>query len=400
VNGLAGRWLAVACWALTVLLSGVTVALFRGRVLKPPPTDPPGFVGEVLFILLPVAFGSLGAVLERRRRDNPIGWILSAGMLCVAWYSFATGYADLELVKSPDARGALLAGWLTNWLWMPGPLAIAVSLQLFPDGRVLGPRWGLAIWATLFGFLISALTAALAPGGLGNIPSVDNPFGWQTLTGLGDAALALGGLMELVAFGLACASVLVRFRHSRGIERQQLKWLAFAGSLLPLVAVVNGSTPFIGPWAMLSVWIAAYTIPIAIGLAILRYRLYEIDLIIRRTLVYAVLTAGLGAVYWVGVVVLQQGLRAFTQGSDLALVASTLAVAALLQPLRRRIQHVVDRRFYRQRYDAARTLEAFSAHLREEVDLDTLGAELLGVVRRTLEPTTATVWFKQVERGR
>jgi hypothetical protein len=191
--------------------------------------------------------------------------------------------------------------------------------------------------------------------------------------------------------------VAVRFRRSRGIERLQLKWLAYAGSLLPVVAVVNSGIPIFGSWGLLAAWIAIYAVPIAIGVAVMRYRLYEIDLLIRRTLIYAVLTAGLGAVYWASVVVLQQALRPFTQGSELAVVGSTLAVAALFQPARGKIQQAVDLRFYRRKYDAARTLDAFSSRLREDIDLDNLQSELLAVVNQTMQPAQTSLWLRRPE---
>jgi hypothetical protein len=204
---------------------------------------------------------------------------------------------------------------------------------------------------------------------------------------------------QLVTLALGFAAVGLRFRRSRGIERQQLKWLVYAASFLPL-ASVNSIVPVLGSWSLLVLWGVVYTVPVAMGIAILRYRLYEIDLIIRRTVVYAAVTAVLALVYWGSVVILQQVLRPFTQGSDLSIVGSTLAVAALFLPLRQRIQTTVDRRFYRQRYDAARTLEAFSGRLREQLDLDALGTELLAVVDMTLQPQRRSLWLRTQIKGR
>jgi hypothetical protein len=197
---------------------------------------------------------------------------------------------------------------------------------------------------------------------------------------------------QLVTLALGFAAVGLRFRRSRGIERQQLKWLVYAASFLPL-ASVNSIVPVLGSWSLLVLWGAVYGVPVAVGVAILRYRLYEIDLIIRRTLVYGTLTPALGLVYWASVVVLQQLLRPLTPGSDLAIVGSTLAVAALFQPLRHRIQQTLDRGFYRRRYDAVRTLEDFSSRMRADVDLDSLGAELLAAIRQTMQPQNLSLWL-------
>jgi hypothetical protein len=301
------------------------------------------------------------------------------------------------VIAPGELSNAVLAGWFTNWFWVAGPLSIALTLQLFPDGQVVGPRWRLAVWITVIGCVLAALGAAFVPGRLNNVETIDNPFGWEVLSGLTAGVFPFAGLFELVAFGLGFASVAVRFRRSRGIERLQLKWLAYAGSLLPVVAVVNSGIPIFGSWGLLAAWIAIYAVPIAIGVAVMRYRLYEIDLLIRRTLIYAVLTAGLGAVYWASVVVLQQALRPFTQGSELAVVGSTLAVAALFQPARGKIQQAVDLRFYRRKYDAARTLDAFSSRLREDIDLDNLQSELLAVVNQTMQPAQTSLWLRRPE---
>jgi hypothetical protein len=194
-----------------------------------------------------------------------------------------------------------------------------------------------------------------------------------------------------------------RFRSARGVERQQLKWFLYAAAAVPILAPFSfgfiswapGLPSFLSLFIEGVLWgLTVSGVPIAIGIAVLRYRLYEIDVIIRRTLVYGVLTIGLGLIYWGTVVLLQQLLRPLTQGSDLAIVGSTLLVAAVFQPLRRRIQSGVDQRFYRQNYDAAHTLEHFSARLRDEVDLEALSAELLGVVRRTIQPQHVSLWLR------
>jgi hypothetical protein len=248
----------------------------------------------------------------------------------------------------------------------------------------------------------------LAPGRLGNLAGVRKPFGIEGAEWLTAGAYALLPLLPLCMLASALSLVL-RYRHSGGEERQQIKWIAFAASVVAVLYAIAMIASFVFPeesWTTAgSVWwlnllmyavIASFTlVPIAVGIAVLKYRLYEIDIIINRALVYGALTVTLVGVY-VGTIVLLQGLlRAFTaQESQLGIVASTLAVAALFNPLRRRIQGFIDRRFYRRKYDAAKTLEAFSAKLRDETDLDALSDDLVGVVRETMQPVHVSLWLR------
>jgi hypothetical protein len=258
------------------------------------------------------------------------------------------------------------------------------------------------------------LAVSLRPGPLANFAAIDNPLGLSGAAGdfaVGLSELYVRGVLPML-FLLAAASLLVRFRTAAGVERQQLKWVAYAVTFFPIFFVTmlvitrawsaQASDPFaVQLWESLSAWLFALAVaglPLSVGIAVLRYRLYEIDLIIRRTLIYGVLTALLAMLYWAGVVILQQVLRPLTQGSELAIVGSTLAVVALFQPLRRWIQGAVDRRFYRRRYDATRTLEDFTSRLREQIDLDSLHGELLAVVGRTFHPTYMWLWLRPAER--
>jgi len=242
---------------------------------------------------------------------------------------------------------------------------------------------------------------AFAPGNIRNrsiFESVPNPFGLQGLAG--DLAAALVGVsfsiltLSLVA---AAASMVVRFRRARGVERQQMKWFAIAASLVAAAFIVNFAYQFVPELHVLeqaAFLLAFASVPVSVGIAILRHRLYDIDRLINRAVVYGALSAGLGLVYWASVVLLQQVLRQFTQGSELAIIASTLAVAALFTPARRRIQNVVDRRFYRRKYDVARTLEDFGVRLRQEVDLDRLTDELVRGVHGTVQPAHTSLWLR------
>lgn len=300
--------------------------------------------------------------------------------------------------------------WITQWLWIPAVFPATTFLPLtFPNGRLPSPRWRPVAWLAAITFVLELLPAnALRPGPLVDPYSdIVNPFG---LAGaVGDFVLLVGeGAVHfawVAAILLTVAAVVARYRAAGSVERQQLKWLAYAAALqaLTMTAIVvlqellgtRLAFDILGP--LIGVFGAG--MPIAAGVAILRYRLYEVDLVINRTLVYGALTASLALTYWGGVVLLQQVLRPFTQGSDLAIIGSTLLVAALFQPARLRIQAAVDRRFYRNKYDAARTLEAFSARLRDEVDLEALADALQRVVVQTMRPTHVSLWMRAGERA-
>ena len=313
----------------------------------------------------------------------------------------ALGYADYALLVRPGSLpGGELAVWL--WIWSGGLFLLGPTLifLLFPDGHAPARRWVPLVWLAVGSASVVAVASALRPGALvGYSPTVVNPFGVGGVAGrVADVVAGLAGALTLAVFFLSLVAMMMRLRRARGVERQQLKWLAYACGVLAaggLASVVTGgaSGP-LGDGIFVLVWVALVAIPIAAGIAILRHRLFDIDLVINRTLVYGALTAILGLAYAAGVVLLQQLFGAFTGGSDLAIAGSTLAVAALFRPLRARIQAVVDRRFYRRGYDAARTLDAFSTRLREQVDLDALGGELEAVVRETMQPAHVSLWLR------
>jgi hypothetical protein len=353
---------------------------------------------------LVVLYGTLGALIASRRPRNPIGWIFCAmavalGLLCAAY-----GYADYALYATDGTLpGAKLTAWLTNWLFM-APVFIAPCLLflLFPDGRPASPRWRLVVWAVAVVAAGAIFATALEPGRLDAHRFVENPLGLGEP--FGDIARLAKDVTDVVAipvFLVSLASVVVRLRRSRGRERLQVKWVAYAAVLTTLSfasSFLLGLLPSGQAAAdvFFLVGVVGFTgIPVAAGIAILRYRLYEIDLLINRTLVYGSLTVMLVAVYAGSIVILQGLLRALTgQESQLAIVASTLAVAALFAPLRRRIQSFIDRRFYRRKYDAGKILEAFSAKLRNVTDLDALNADLREVARETMQPAHVSLWLR------
>jgi hypothetical protein len=364
-----------------------------------------GLLASGLFLV----FALVGALIASRRPENPIGWLcLADGFL---WMS--TNMLDYYSVYGTAKPGSLPfplgTAAINNWLWVPsvGLLATYVFL-LFPDGRLPSRRWRPLAWLSGVVIVSVSVGVMLSPGSLDMPRGIRNPFGLEAVPWVTTVAYAILPLLPLCMLASALSLVL-RYRRSKGDERQQIKWIAFAASLVALVYLIAMVASFIHPseaWTTVgSVWwlnlltIAALlsfvTIPIAVGFAVLKYRLYDIDLIINRTLVYGSLTVTLVALYFGGIVVLQRLFVLLTgQQSTLAVVASTLLIAALFTPLRRRIQGFIDRRFYRRKYDARKTLEAFSARLRDETDLQAVSDDLVGVVRETMQPAHVSIWLR------
>jgi hypothetical protein len=414
----------VASW-LAWSLAGVSVAMFLASaalyVLARSAQSPSNWVsvdtvsGLLSFVPF-LAFPLVGALIASRRPHNPIGWIcLADGFLWM--FIDMTDYYSIYGVASPGSVPFPVAiGTLGNqWLWVPtvGLLGIYLLL-LFPDGRLPSTRWRPLAWFSGAVIVLLSVTEGLAPGPLENQRGVRNPFGLEEYPWLADAVWIILPLLPLCIFASA-VSLIVRYQRSTGEVRQQIKWIAFVASfagLLYLSAMVSpfifapemlgggGSLPPLPLWfeLLFSVAVLSFAgVPVAIGFAVLRYRLYEIDTLINRTLVYGALTSSLALVYFGGVAITQTIFRAFTaqeQQPQLAIVISTLVIAALFNPLRRRIQGFIDRRFYRRKYDAAKTLEAFSTKLRDETDLDALSDDLVGVVRETMQPAHVSLWLR------
>jgi hypothetical protein len=396
-------------WTLWGLALGLaTVGLLFGilTLSAPLPDGREPFLPSIIVQdTLVVLYGVLGGLIASRHSRNLIGWIFCFVAFSLGILSFATGYADYALYARDDPLpGAVLAAWVTGWLFIP---AVYVSLCylffLFPDGRPASSRWRPVIWAVTFVAVVATLATALEPGRLFSFPTVENPFGLGEP--FGRIAVVANDMTDLTAmpvFLVSLASMLVRLRGARDRERLQLKWITYAATLTATsfaLSFLAGSLT--QDWRAVSdlfflVGVVGFAcVPVAAAIAILRHRLYDIDQIINRTLVYAALTGILVGVYVGGVVLLQLVFRALTgQGTQLAVVASTLAIAALFQPLRRWVQGFIDRRFYRRKYDATKTLETFSARLRDETDLDRLGGELVSVLRGTVQPAHASLWLR------
>ena len=354
------------------------------------------------------AFAVVGALLVAKRSTNLIGWIMAAIALMVSIFNAGGAYATYVMLTrgQPDAL-AVVGAWTANCYWfMMLALALFYLPMLFPDGHLPSRRWlPVAVLAGIAasGFVLPRAFMDTLP--LNETPGyrIDNPIGIEGLGSVENLPLfgvLLNGLL-VIAFVGAAASVVVRFRRSRGVERLQMKWFVYVtvvlvgGSILTSVIGVATGLRWLEQFSFVLSVVALVGLPIAVGIAIFRYRLYEIDVVINRTLVYGPLTALLVLFYLAGVVSLQYVFRALTgQESQIAIVASTLLIAALFTPLRRRIQSFIDRRFYRRKYDAGKTLEAFSAKLRDKTDLEALNNDLVGVVRETMQPAHVSVWLR------
>ena len=364
------------------------------------------------FRLVTLLFATTGAILAAARPRNPIGWLFLA-------------VAILDSLDRIGLASALnLPGLISAQTWAAVTVAICsqvgvlilgvipLVLLTFPDGRFVSGRWRVVGIGVLSFIAASAALQLLAPGPVNaSVPDLVKPFGIEDLR---PAVLALGlasFAISILGMVLGAASLVVRYRRASSVERHQVKWMAASASLLALAflfsfvfTAVDNVFPgavdraLLFPVANGLFLVAVLSLPIAVAIAILRYRLYDIDVLINRTVVYAATSAAIGATFFLGIVALQPILRPLTSGSQLSVAASTLISFALFQPIRRRVQDAVNRRFERSRYDAVRTVDAFTDRLRDEVDLDALTAELVGAVSRTMSPAHASLWLREARR--
>jgi hypothetical protein len=345
-----------------------------------------------------LAFSTVGALIGSRRPENPIGWLFCSGAFAWILGELALEYGVYALITAPGTLpvgvwAAWFGGWARGMGWF---LIVAFLLLLFPNGRLPSPRWRPVLWGAV-GY-VGFFTVVIWLSPVSNdtrLAFVRNPLRLEIEI--------INFLLELLYLTIplllvaGAAAVIVRFRRSGGAERQQLKWFAYAVAVMFILFVLWFSLALAGLVVAdaLVFTVPLLGLPIAVGVAILRYHLYDIDLLVNRTLVYGSLTALLAATYLGGVVLMQGTFRVLTgQESQLAIVASTLLIAALFVPLRRRVQFFIDRRFYRRRYDAVRTLQDFSSRLRERTDLDNLNTALLLVVRETVQPSHVSLWLR------
>ncbi len=407
----AAFWLSWSVAALSLVLCAASVVLYiLTRSVQPPTTWGTGGDSAAFIFLVPfIPFPLVGALIASKRPENLIGWIcLATGLLWML--SIFTGeYAVYGLLVRPDSVPFPAAiGSLTEWLWAPSEgLLGTYMILLFPDGKLPSRRWRPLAWLSGAVIVLTSAGVALDPGSFADLGGVRNPFGLEEHAWVADA---LGSFLWLlpVCILASVVSLFLRFRRSGREERQQIKWIAFAAALLALGFLtllvteslfspvgMNPGRPLWGKLFEDVVTLSYAGVPIAMGFAVLKYRLYDIDLVINRALVYGSLTAMLLALYFGGVATTQAIFRTLTgQEQQLAIVVSTLVIAALFNPLRHRIQSSVDRRFYRRKYDARKTLETFSATLRDVTDLQTLNGELTRVVRETMQPAHVSLWLR------
>jgi hypothetical protein len=346
-----------------------------------------------------VVFGTIGCAIAVRQPRNVVGWIFLVTGLFAPFLDPA--YATYALVeRGGDFPGADWTIWLLEVALIVSTAPIATYLLLvFPNGRLPSPRWRPIAWYTVCALVVATILVAVGFTSVGREPIVArNPAALDLAIAADESSRRLAVVILLGPAAVLCGAGFVhRFRRARGVERQQLKWVAYAASILvtemALLPISFGRKPL-----EIAVQLSFLAIPVTAGIAILRYRLYNIDVLIKRTLVYGSLTAMLGGVYVASVLVSQQLLRGFTGGSDISVAASTLLVVALFQPIRTRVQELVDRHFFRARYDAARTVDAFSVRLRSEVDLDSVRSDLIGVIHDTMHPAHASVWLRGGQR--
>jgi len=395
------RWIPVGAFALATVLYGGLVLLgtTRPSAFEMDPFD----LSDALFVTAVYSFAVMGALVGTKRPGHRMGSIfLATGLLALLSYgsfeySIAALYGPYRLPLGDEVA------WFGTWGWIPMIGGFALVLLTYPTGRFLSPRWGLPL------VLVCAGAAVALVGSLGFWPhrgglllEVTTSEALPRVAGVPDLShtlLAVASPIVLFAFLLSILSVMVRFRRSRDIERQQMKGLLYATILL----ISAGAVDLIAPQILGSGYTSTFdvlapagllAVPLAAGVAVLRYRLYDIDLVINRTIVYGGLTAILVGLYLGTVFVLQQLLAGVTKDSDIAVAGSTLLVAAAFRPLRVRVQGFIDRRFYRNKYNAQLTLENFSSRLRDDVDLEHLAFDLAGVVQDTMQPTHVSVWLR------
>src|SRR5829696_4497532 len=390
-------WLAWSLWGLALTLTALGLLLLA-LILSHPNTHVYDYWFNNTLMVIDV---TVGAIVASRTPENPIGWLLFLSGLATSISHFSAQYAIYALSARPDSLPAGEAfAWIVTWI-LPIMIGLGVfTILLFPTGRLPSRRWRWLGWLTIAFVFVGAISGAFSPGPVDGLGPLRNPLGIEGFT-YGYKVVLYP--MAPFLFAASALSVFVRLRRATGVERQQIKWFAYTAGLTAIaivlrIIVVAVDVPVWVERAEFAVFTAAGTAnTVSIGIAILRYRLYDIDIIINRTLVYGSLTAILAGVYFGSVTATQALFSILTDQQELpqvVVVTSTLLIAALFNPLRRRIQSFIDRRFYRRKYDAIKTLEAFSVKLRDVTDQDALSDDLVGVVRETMQPAHVSLWLR------
>ncbi len=395
--------IAAALFVATLLASGasfVMVWLSRAE----PVADVIGFRG--FDAIVAIVFACVGAVVVSRRPSHPVGWLLFGFGGGNAPVSLLQQYAFFALLGRGDPlQGGAVAAWAQEWISVSQGALFVLLLLLFPTGRLLAPRWRAVAWLAIVGSLLETMGAALKSGPIATFRTLDNPYGITGAPGglvaIGDA---VGNVLFLTTILAAVVSVILRYRRAESIERQQLKWIAASAVLVALGLIgfaltgqEGGGSAYARP-AQIFLILGIIAIPISAGIAILRHRLFDIDRIVSRTLAYAVVTAVLGGTFAL-VALVPTAILGTGRRPDWIVALATLSVAALFRPVRRRVQRAIDVRFNRARYDAEHAVEAFAARLREQIDIDALGAELTDVVARTMQPVHVSLWVGDVMKA-
>ncbi|HEX6711076.1 MAG TPA: hypothetical protein VF068_12165 [Rubrobacter sp.] len=399
MRGNTASRLAWAVCAATLSLTAVTLVLILLGWSTRLPRGWTSWQEQALTVVGFIGIPIVGGLIASRRPANIYGWLWLGLGMGQALMQLGQAYAAYALVVEPGSLPAprtivtvLGEGWLASIVIVP------FLWLLFPEGRLPSSRWRILAWVTVLVGASLLIIAPLAPGRSGMAP-VENPIDMENAVGETIGTVIDPGILVLfVIIVISALSLVFRYRRASGIQRQQIKWFAYAAALNGFLVTIDtlDFSQFLGNtlWTLLST-IAFASLYAAVGIAVLRYRLYDIDVVINRTLVYGSLTATLIALYFGSVTLLQSLLGSLTgQESQLAVVASTLVIAALFNPLRHRIQSFIDRRFYRRKYDASKTLESFSAKLREETDLDALNDEMVKIVRETMQPEHVSLWLR------
>jgi hypothetical protein len=408
---MSSREAARLAWVMCAATLVLTVLGLLLLITSHSRTGAPVYDYWLVNTVISIGFSTVGAVITPRLpRLNPIGWLFCTIGLVGGVRLFVAEYAIVTLLAEPGSLPSKLPGgetlaWISSWMWVLHLGLFVFLALLFPNGRPPSSRWQPLVLGSGVVVVAGTVSVALWPETARGFDPINHPLGTEVATDIINPVETIVYALGLIA----AASLLARLRRSKGVERQQVKWFTYAVVVLAISAtlayVISESMGVVWlEWASsVLVLVSVVGLPVAVGIAILRYHLYNIDLIINRTLVYGSLTAVLAGLYFSSIVLLQVLFRTLTgQKSQLVVVVSTLAIAALFNPLRRRIQGFIDRSFYRRKYDAVKTLEAFSAKLREETDLDALSGDLIEVVEETMRPTHVSLWLRPdliVKRG-